>query len=95
MAKQSKNGGGASSSDKVCFYCRKKGYIGKHCFKRKNNENEESANKTKVRDGHDEYAFTTRYVFCDVNMSDDINEYANMANHVSSNGNMSDSIVDS
>ena len=37
-AKKLKNGGGASSNDKVCFYCGKKSNIAKHCFKRKNNE---------------------------------------------------------
>ena len=73
-AKKLKNGGGASSNDKVCFYCGKKSNIAKHCFKRKNNEKEESANKTKVRDDDDEYALTTRYVSCNVNISDDINE---------------------
>ena len=48
-----------------------------------------------MRVNDDEYAFTTRYVSCDINMSDDINEYANMTNHVSDNDNMSDWIVDS
>ncbi len=95
IAKQSKNGGGGSSSDKVCFYCGKKGHIAKYCFKRKNNEKGESANKTTVRDNDDEYAFTTRYVSCNIGMSDGMNEYANMANHISCNGNMSDWIVDS
>jgi hypothetical protein len=71
MAKQSTNGSSGSSSDKVCFYCGRKGHIARYCFKRRNDEEGESANNTKTRDNDDDYAFTTRYVYCDVSISDD------------------------
>ena len=94
LAKQSKSGVSGSSTDKVYFYCGKKGHIAKYSFKRKNNE-KESANNTKVHDGGDEYAFMTSGMPCIDDMSDGEIEYAMMASHVSCNGRVIDWIVDS
>lgn len=88
MAKQSKSGASGSSTDKVCYYCGKKGHLAKFCYKRKR---EESAHNTKVNDASDEYAFTTSLSSC----SDDGDEYAMMASDVSCNGSVIDWIVDS
>ena len=59
--KQSKGRSSGSTSERVCFYCGKKGHIAKYCFKKKNIE-KESANNTKVHDKDDEYAFMARHV---------------------------------
>ena len=67
--KQSKGGSSGSTSERVCFYCGKKGHIAKYCFKKKNNE-KESANNTKVHDKDDEYAFMASHVSCNASVSD-------------------------
>jgi hypothetical protein len=52
LANQSKSGASGSSTEKVCSFCGKYGYISKYCFKRKRNE--ESANNTKMHDKGDD-----------------------------------------
>ena len=89
LAKQSKSRASGSSTDKVCFYCGKKGHIAKYCFKHKDNE-KESANNTKVDDGGDEYAFMTSGMPCIDDMSDGEDESAMMASHMSCNGSVID-----
>ena len=94
LAKQSRGGASRSSTEKVCFYCGKKGHIAKYCFKRKNNE-KESANNTKVHDRGDEYAFMTSHECSEEYLIDGVDEYAMMASNVSCNASVSDWIVDS
>ena len=89
LAKQSGGDTSETSTDKVCFYCGKKGHIAKYCFKRRDNENE-STNNNKVYDRGDEYAFMTSYECSKEHLSDGLYEYAMMASNVSCNASMSD-----
>src|SRR5579875_1494527 len=74
VTQQHKSGNGGDSSYRrgeplVCFNCGKPGHIAKNCFKKKGNRGEK-ANKAKVDDDYEDYAFVASYGDA-LNMSDD------------------------